>query len=372
MKLNNESKEQILSLWEKRVRESSKEAAAQESSCLRDHLPEFLDRMICALKREQTASEVKATDKLSKIHGDERAQIECYTVSQVLREYSILRVAVIEVLCSDGPIGVEDQIIMHGLIDEAEMNAGSQFSETRRIQAESLTQELQRSNEDLDRFAAIAAHDLRAPIATIYSVVEAIKNEIVVPNAEVEEYFTFVTSAARSVLLLIERLLTYASIGKSEQKTESVDLNRVVDDVVAKLGKAIADSQAKVLYKDLPTIKGDASIVGQLFQNLIANSIKFKGPNSPVIEIRLEDEDEKQFILSLKDNGIGFKSKQAEVIFEPFKRLNDTQKFEGSGLGLSTARRVVEVLGGKIWAESEVGKGAKFFFIIPKQRPETP
>ncbi|MEO5970110.1 MAG: ATP-binding protein [Bdellovibrionia bacterium] len=366
MKLDNESKNQILSLWEKRLRESSKEADAQESSCLRDHLPEFLDRMISALKRDQTLSDVKATDKLSRSHGDERAQIECYTVSQVLREYSILRVTVIEVLCSDGPIGVEDQIIMHGLIDEAEMIAGGQFSETRRLQAERLTQELQRSNEDLDRFAAIAAHDLRAPIATICSVVEAIKNEITIPNAEVEEYFAFVSSAARSVLLLIERLLTYASLGKSEQRKEEVNLNQVVDDVVAKLGKAITDSQAKILYKDLPTIKGDAAIVGQLFQNLIANSIKFKGPNTPVIEIRLEKEDEKQFTLSLKDNGIGFKSKQAEVIFEAFKRLNEAHKYEGSGLGLSTARRVVEVLGGKIWAESEVGKGAKFFFTISK------
>ncbi|MEO5970786.1 MAG: ATP-binding protein [Bdellovibrionia bacterium] len=226
--------------------------------------------------------------------------------------------------------------------------------------------ELETANDDLERFAAIAAHDLRSPIATISSTVEAIRDNIQEPSAEVEHFFSFVNTATENMLSLIEKLLTYASIGKSEHNIENVDLNKVVEDVLANLGKAISDSHAKIIFQNLPTIKGDALIVGQLFQNLISNSIKFRDARTPIIEIRLEKENEREYLLSLKDNGIGFKSKQAEIIFEPFKRLESARKYEGSGLGLSTAKRVVEMLGGRIWAESEEGKGTKFFFTVSK------
>jgi signal transduction histidine kinase len=370
MRLDKTCKQEILDIWEERVRQALPPARTQPSLALRDNLPHFLDKMFEALVRDPTTKDVFDAQNLSEVHGIERAMIEKYSLDQVLREYSILRATVLEILSREALLSTKDQLSIHALIDEGEMTAATAFEKIRIQGAINLTAEVQRHNEDLQHFASVAAHDLRGPLATIYSYVTYMEEEIKEKTPDVEQGFEFVKITSKSLLNLIDRLLIYAKSGIAVPNIEIVDVNKVIADVISSLGKSIADAHAKIIYKDLPSIASDPVLLGQLFQNLISNSLKFRSEAAPVIEIRFEKEDEEFWTFSVQDNGIGFKPDQAQIIFKPFTRLYGESKYEGSGLGLATVRRVVETLGGAIWSESEPGKGAKFIFTLAKKLPD--
>jgi signal transduction histidine kinase len=366
MKLNEETKREILELWEKRVRQSCPGINGHGKIELFDHLPVFVDRLFAALKKDEYQTEIKEATKVSKIHGKQRSENEDYSLAEVLREYSVLRYAVLDVIERDGPISQDDRRIIHKLIDEAGIIAGSVFAESRMLIDECLNMELTRSNQELERFAAIAAHDLRSPIASLSGFIDIIRDEFPNPNGQIQQIFESAQGTSERMLLLIERLLSYARLGHTAPVLENLDLNEVITNVIANLRESIAESNSKITYKNLPTIRGDSTVVHQLFQNLISNSIKFRGTDSPSIVVALDEEDSEEWTLSVTDNGMGFDEKQSEFIFEPFKQLNDTREYKGSGLGLATVKRAVDILGGKIWCESQVGAGSKFIFTISK------
>lgn len=366
MTLNEETKKTILNLWEQRVRNTVPSVHSQTSFALQDHLPEFIDKLLKALQNKFPSAGDQRVENISEQHGTERAIIEKYSLGQVLQEYSLLRLVVIEVLSENNPLTLEEQNIIHSFIDRAEMIAGISFEQTRTQIAERMTSEIRRHNRDLEQFASIAAHDLRSPIATIYSYASFLEEECHSPNEEVRQGFEFVKLSATRLIELIDRLLNYAKIGVTQVKIEKVDLRKVLEDVINSLGNMIRENHAKIIYKNLPTIDSDPMFLTQLFQNLISNGIKFRGPEDPLIEVTLEHESSTHWAFSVKDNGIGFEESQKEVIFQPFKRLHSEVRYYGTGLGLATARRTVEILGGQIWSESSPGKGAKFIFTIAK------
>lgn len=362
MNLEENLKKSILDKWIDRIRKEYPDMQDNSKIELLDHMPQFIDKLFKALK-SKTSEEI-GINNVSKVHGSQRSEIKEYSIEKIIKEYSILRFTIIEVL-SD--LNKEEQKIVHENIDEAQLVSVMQFSKEREIIAGHLTSDLMRSNKDLERFAAIAAHDLKSPLSTIIGYIDIIQDELIKnPSDSLKKSLGYMQSSAGRMLLLIERLLAYARLGHTESNNQNVDLKNVVSEVMISLNDPSLDFNIIVESVDLPTIKADPSLIHQLFQNLIGNSIKFRSKKLPIIKVELENEDENFWTICVKDNGIGFDSKNAEQVFEPFKRLNNTNEYQGSGLGLATVKRIVELLGGEIWVESKVGDGCKFSFTISK------
>jgi light-regulated signal transduction histidine kinase (bacteriophytochrome) len=166
--------------------------------------------------------------------------------------------------------------------------------------------------------------------------------------------------------VLVKDLLDYSLLGKESVKT-IVDCNKIAEAVLGDLGESIKGSSAKLTIQELPTINGYETELRLLFQNLIENAIKYQKPDMvPEIQISVKNH-EKEWLFSIKDNGIGIDQKHYEKIFIIFQRLHNRNEFEGTGIGLAHCKKVVEMHGGKIWVESTPGSGSTFMFTIPKQ-----
>lgn len=227
--------------------------------------------------------------------------------------------------------------------------------------------ELNRSNAELSRFAAIAAHDLKAPLNSISQFTELIQYEYGSSfDTDANEYFGFITRAADRLRKLIDRLLSYSRVGARSEPFRTLDFNHVLESAKQNLSASIAAADAVITSDLLPSVSGDETELVQLFQNLLGNAIKFHGSDAPVIHISLSEvKDCWQF--SVADNGIGIDPKDAVTIFEPFKRLRESE-YEGTGLGLAIVYKIVHHHGGTIWMRSTPGHGSTFCFTLPKVR----
>ncbi|MAX23474.1 MAG: hypothetical protein CMJ19_03130 [Phycisphaeraceae bacterium] len=230
---------------------------------------------------------------------------------------------------------------------------------------------LSATNDELDQFAHVAAHDLRSPLRTIAGFSEFLKDRLVETREDDEHAHDFINriiSAADRMDNLIESLLTFSSIGREKLKPRPTDLNKIISGVISDLQQEIDESQTKINIGQLPLLSCDPSMIQQLFQNLIANAIKYARDDvHPIIEIRYKVL-EPDYLFEVIDNGIGFKESDIDLMFQPFQRLGgkNRNKPAGHGVGLSICRRVVERHGGKIWAASVPGEGATFTFTLPK------
>jgi light-regulated signal transduction histidine kinase (bacteriophytochrome) len=361
------SVQSVLNQWEIQVRTRSPAARTKSKFALQDHLPIFVETVASALDCHESHVKEGRQQELGEIHGKERASFPDYSLAEVLDEYTVLRKTLKEFLKSTHS-DLECYQIVDDLIDRAMVTAASEFTEAREAQLQDVIKKYEATNRDLEQFAAIAAHDLRSPVATISGYVTLLKEEVANQTGMVRQSLDFIASASQRMLILIERLLDYSRIGKTEIKKKPVDLNEVLTNTMANLESLLNETKTQLLYKDLPTVWGDETLLGQLFQNLIANSIKFRSSEPPVIKIALVEETSDHWLLSVTDNGIGFDAAQAESIFQPFKRLHTKQEYQGAGLGLSTCRRVVELHDGRIWAESHPGRGSTFYFTISQQK----
>ena len=224
--------------------------------------------------------------------------------------------------------------------------------------------ELSRSNKELTRFAAIAAHDLKSPINSVAQFADLLREEYG-PSLDLtaQEYFGFIENATGRMRRLIDRLLAYSRVGAKSEPFQEIDCNTLFDNVEADLKSEIKATHAVITSMQLPIVKGDEGELQQLFQNLIANALKFRGKDWPKIHVECVREGP-VWRFSVSDNGIGIRAEDAKHIFEPFKRVHSGQ-YEGSGLGLAIAHRIVEHHGGKIWMDSEPGKGSTFYFTLP-------
>ena len=226
------------------------------------------------------------------------------------------------------------------------------------------TAELTSSNQDLEQFAYIASHDLRQPLRKIRMCTEYLSEDYAhCFDEQAESYMEYITKSVDRMYLLIDDLLTYSRVGKQEEAYAVIDLNTIVRDCLEDLSLTIEEKQATINYNNLPTVKGVLSEMRQLFQNLIGNALKFTGERSPIINITAKSQNQ-LYLFKVEDNGIGIEPQYADKIFQMFQRLHAASKYEGTGIGLAICQKVVTRHGGKIWVESELGKGSAFCFTI--------
>lgn len=356
-------KEKIMRVWETRIREGVASAPSKSTMVLRSQLPELLENLISSILPEAGRIEQVQTGKIGRDHGEQRAALVDYTPSEVLFEYRTLRQVIFEVLEEEKlQISAVRDIILN-VLDEGIEKAIERFFNLR-------SEDLKRSNRDLEHFAAIAAHDLKSPLATIIGFVELL-SENLQGQLEVDEaeYIQAIRRSSARMTLLIDRLLEYSSVGAENKPFESVSTSHIVKNVMENLRIVIENSNTHVHFSELPIVCGDVSLLSQLFQNFISNAIKFRSSNRDP-EIYIDAKQEGEFWqFSIQDNGSGFDPKEKENIFSLFKRLDSVKEKSGSGIGLATARKVIEIHGGQVWAESQPGVGSKFFFTLPKADP---
>jgi len=168
--------------------------------------------------------------------------------------------------------------------------------------------------------------------------------------------------------MLINSLLTYSRAGRKVLSYTNVSLDIVIGQAIVNLKTAIDESGAMIILGDLPVVSGDEMQLLQVFQNLIGNSIKFRGDDPPEIRISAKEENT-DWVIGVEDNGIGIETQFREKIFVIFQRLNPREKFGGVGMGLAICKKIVERHGGRIWVESLPGRGCAFYFTLPKQKP---
>ncbi|RXJ49567.1 PAS domain-containing protein [Gelidibacter gilvus] len=239
---------------------------------------------------------------------------------------------------------------------------------TERIKVENklneYTNELEMKNKELAEFAYAASHDLQEPLRTIanFSKLLATKLETY-PDKDLKHYMSLISGGANRMSIRIYDLLNYSRIGNDMSKSE-IDCNIAVSQVLMDLSAIIGESGAEIIIEKLPVIvSGNLTMV---FQNLILNAVKFRREGvQPVVHISAVDR-AKDFLFKIKDNGIGIEKDYYDRIFIIFQRLHTRTAYEGTGIGLSLCKKIIELHGGTIWVESEFGKGSTFYFTIPK------
>jgi signal transduction histidine kinase len=238
-------------------------------------------------------------------------------------------------------------------------------------QAEELSkfeEKLLASNQELENFAYAASHDLKEPLRMIGMYTQLLKRRLRGKlDNNTEEFMFYITDGVSRMQRLLDDLLAYSRLNKQDQgDVKEVDLNDTVFIVVHNLTMSMKETNAAVLLNQLPALKASGTEMTQLFQNLIANSIKFrKKEETPIIQI-MHAETSNQHTFMVIDNGIGIKKEYQERVFNLFERLHSRSEYEGSGIGLATCKKIINKLGGRIWATSTENVGTTFHFTIPK------
>jgi PAS domain S-box-containing protein len=242
----------------------------------------------------------------------------------------------------------------------------NQYLQTQIRERERLTQQLLHSNQELEQFAYIASHDLQEPLRAITSYTQLLAQRYDDQLDEAaDKYIHYIVDGAAYMQQLIQDLLSYSRVGRGELSIEPVDLNAVLHQVEKNLKAAIAEANAQILYDPLPTITADATQITRLLQNLIGNSIKYRGDQPPRIHLRVQEQDH-HWRFVLQDNGIGIDPQYAERIFIIFQRLHTRRKYSGTGIGLAICKKIVDRHRGTIWVKSQPGEGATFYFTLAK------
>ncbi len=223
--------------------------------------------------------------------------------------------------------------------------------------------ELRRSNEQLQQFVQVAAHELNGPLRAVSGFCQLLKvRHQEQLNAEANECLDYAVQGAELMRQLIDGLLHLSRVG-ARPRLAQTDLSAAMDAAVAQLQLTIQEAGAEVTRDELPTLKGDDSLLVPLFRNLISNAIKFRSNDYPRVHVSAAKAGP-QWMISVRDNGIGMDSQHADRIFEMFTRLHGPTKYPGSGIGLALCKKIVEGHGGRIWVESELGKGSVFKFTL--------
>ncbi len=224
---------------------------------------------------------------------------------------------------------------------------------------------LKRSNEDLERFAYIASHDLQEPLRSVISFSQLLerryKRQI---DADADEYINYIVEGGKRMQALVSDLLEYSRVNTRAEPFQTTNFDKVLESAIQNLQYAIMNTGAIIESTPLPVLKVDPEQVRMVFQNLISNAIKFRRDDPPCIRIsakKIQD----MWMFAFQDNGIGIDSAFYDRIFVIFQRLHTRNKYPGTGVGLAIVKKIIERHGGRIWVESEIGKGSTFFFTLP-------
>lgn len=253
-------------------------------------------------------------------------------------------------------------IAIHRALDEKKLR------DQRRVAEENLAKkvvELARSNQDLEQFAYVASHDLQEPLRMVASYTQLLAKRYQGKlDADADQFIAYAVDGVNRMQGLIRDLLAYSRAGTSGNEFREVSLEASLDQALKNLHAAILDSGASVTHDGLPCVIGDKSQIAQVFQNLIGNSLKYRSTEAPCIHVSAVKKDT-EWILSVRDNGIGISPEHFERVFLMFQRLHTREEYPGTGMGLTITKKIVERHGGRIWAESEPGKGSAFLFTLP-------
>jgi len=251
------------------------------------------------------------------------------------------------------------------------LSSGEDITDKRRAegQLKETALALARSNAELEEFAYVASHDLREPLRMITSFIQLLEQRYRDKlDADGLKYMAFVVDGARRMGQLIRDLLQYARIGSQRKEFATVDCNHIVQMALQNLGVAISENQAVITIDGLlPSVRGDDVQLIQLFQNLIANAIKFRRPEEPPRIQIAAVRDKQDWVFSVRDNGIGIDPKHFDRIFVIFQQLHTRDKYPGTGIGLAVCKKIAERHGGRIWLASVPGEGSTFHFTLPAQ-----
>ncbi|HEY4845754.1 MAG TPA: ATP-binding protein [Candidatus Dormibacteraeota bacterium] len=227
------------------------------------------------------------------------------------------------------------------------------------------TNELKRSNADFEQFAYVASHDLQEPLRMVSGFTGLLKRRYGGKlDADADEYIEFAVAGANRMQALINDLLSYSGLNREQIAGKPVDTQVVLDQALANLQMAIEERSAMVSSGQLPTVWANQGMLVRLFQNLIGNALKFCKAERPIVRVQAERRGG-EWAFSVADNGIGIEPQYRDRIFLLFQRLHKQSEYPGTGIGLAVCKRIVERNGGRIWLESEVGKGTTFFFTLP-------
>lgn len=236
-----------------------------------------------------------------------------------------------------------------------------------RKKAEETADRLRQINNNLEQFAHTASHDLQAPLRTISGMIYLLeKKNYIDPDSEAEELFSLIKRNAEQMALMVKGLLEYSRVGSGMSDLKTVSVNKICRKTMEMLSDDIEKTGAEFHISDLPDIQGSEPQLVRLFQNLFENAMKYRSDAEPVIEITM-NETQDSYHLRVKDNGVGFEDDKTDEIFSFMNRLHTDKNIPGSGIGLTTCKRIMENHGGTITAESEPGKGSVFVLEFPKK-----
>ena len=232
------------------------------------------------------------------------------------------------------------------------------------------TAELARSNRDLEQFAYIASHDLQEPLRKVKSFTQLFAQHYAGKlDEQGSRYIEFVVDGAERMQALIQDLLMYSRVSRVDLEREDADLNSVLAEALCNLETAIRDARGVVTADRLPRLPVNARMIGMVLQNLVSNAVKFRGTAPPRVHVSVRRQ-EGEWTFTVRDNGIGIEPRHFDRLFQIFQRLHTRREYPGTGIGLALCKKVVERHGGRIWVESEPGKGSGFSFTLPERAPE--
>ncbi|MBD3583560.1 PAS domain-containing sensor histidine kinase [Flavobacterium selenitireducens] len=270
-------------------------------------------------------------------------------------------------------VDVTAHVLARKKLEESE-NRYRKLSETLELQVEQRTQELQRSNDDLQQFAHVASHDLKEPVRKIKMFVSRLEEKIGRHRSDADgslsQFIEKINGATDRMYTMIEGVLGYSTVSSNSRAPERVDLDDIVNNIEVDLEVALQNTSGKIIHDGLPTIEGAPVLLYQLFYNLINNSLKFARPGVPPrisITSRMSEE---AVDVEVTDNGIGFENSQSSYIFETFRRLHSKDQYDGTGLGLALCKKIVERHRGTISATGRPGDGATFSIRLPLKQHE--
>ncbi|WP_026998111.1 PAS domain S-box protein [Flectobacillus major] len=232
---------------------------------------------------------------------------------------------------------------------------------------EEYVKQLEFSNIELEQFAYVASHDLQEPLRMITSFLSQIEKKYEsVLDEKGKQYIYYAVDGAKRMRQIILDLLDFSRIGRIQDDTQAVNLNTLINEIMDIYSEVITETKAEITYKNLPTITTSKIRVQQIFQNLIGNALKYRKPNEvPIIRIEAS-QSSTHWKFAVNDNGIGIDSEYFDTIFAIFQRLHTREEYSGTGIGLAIVKKIVELLGGKIWIESQENLGSTFYFTLKK------
>jgi len=237
-----------------------------------------------------------------------------------------------------------------------------------RVRLRATAEKLDRSNRDLEQFAYIASHDLQEPLRMVRGFMDLLREHYRDKLDQcAQEYISYAADGAARMQELIADLLTFSRVDRGDrtERRVPVDTQACLNRAIENLAASIADAKANVTSGPMPTVLSNPTQLNQLFQNLVGNAIKFHSPDKPP-EVRVDcNKSQGAWQFAVHDNGIGIAPKDYDRVFQIFQRLHTREEFPGTGIGLALCKKIVERQGGRIWVESQKGRGSTFYFTIP-------